>query len=352
IHRDIKPDNILLGTDGGVKVADFGLARRTDPAGMELTQAGMTWGTPLYMSPEQIHGQSLDGRSDIYSLGVTAYHTLAGRPPFEGDTPMAVALQHVNQTAEPLLRVRPQVPAEISQLIERMMAKDPADRPASGGEVLELLEAYRGGTGGSAAGATVPIRGSAATQLLDRALAAESKPKPPAWRRLGTMVAFMVGVMLAVLVFGRDPLRPTRAEALAVPQQETAQKQFFYAELAKSEASWKAVLEYFPPVDAQGQTNEVNRLYNLRAKRELVRWYIGESRPRDARPLIDELAALGGTDRQFQLFGRAWQVILATATGESERASEILAGIWDDRGELDRATRTQLQRARRQLLSR
>ena len=110
IHRDIKPENILLTKAGEVKVADFGLARITGNGdSMNLTQTGMTMGTPLYMSPEQVEGRALDPRSDIYSLGVTCYHMLAGEPPFRGETALSVAVQHVKTSPDRLENRRPRV---------------------------------------------------------------------------------------------------------------------------------------------------------------------------------------------------------------------------------------------------
>src|SRR5262245_33498007 len=96
VHRDIKPENIMLARTGEVKVADFGLARLSgDGAALNLTQVGVTMGTPLYMSPEQVEGRPLDPRSDIYSFGVTCYQMLSGVTPFRGDTALSVALQHL-----------------------------------------------------------------------------------------------------------------------------------------------------------------------------------------------------------------------------------------------------------------
>ena len=106
-HRDIKPENIMRSTRGIIKVADFGLARLgADVATSQasLTQAGLTLGTPRYMSPEQVQGKSVDARSDLYSLGVSMYHLLAGRPPFEADDPLALALMHLHETPMPLDR--------------------------------------------------------------------------------------------------------------------------------------------------------------------------------------------------------------------------------------------------------
>src|SRR5438132_2348242 len=100
VHRDIKPDNILLTRKGEVKVADFGLSRTLERDGqpLNLTASGVTMGTPLYMSPEQVQGQKVNARTDIYSLGVTCYHMLAGEPPFRGETAFDVALKHVQAT--------------------------------------------------------------------------------------------------------------------------------------------------------------------------------------------------------------------------------------------------------------
>lgn len=140
VHRDIKPENVLLTKRGEVKVADFGLARQMGGDDVRLTQTGVTMGTPLYMSPEQIHGRAVDVRSDIYSLGVMCYHMLAGEPPFRGETAMAVAIQHVHGRPEPLEDLRPDVRREFLQIVRRMMAKEPADRYASAEELLRDLE--------------------------------------------------------------------------------------------------------------------------------------------------------------------------------------------------------------------
>ncbi|MDA0831890.1 MAG: serine/threonine-protein kinase [Planctomycetota bacterium] len=129
VHRDIKPENIMLTRRGEVKVADFGLAQvmeRTD--GMNLTQEGTTMGTPLYMSPEQVNGKKLDPRSDLYSLGVTCYHMLSGRPPFRGETALSIAVQHLQNEPEPLAAIRPDLPPALCDVVRKLLAKDREQR--------------------------------------------------------------------------------------------------------------------------------------------------------------------------------------------------------------------------------
>jgi serine/threonine-protein kinase len=129
IHRDIKPDNILLdGHSGRAMVTDFGIARAIE-AGTRLTITGNAVGTPTYMSPEQAVGErEVDGRSDIYSLGVLAYQMLTGRVPFTGGNSMALLFKHVSETPRPIVELRPDVPKALSEAIERALAKSPDDR--------------------------------------------------------------------------------------------------------------------------------------------------------------------------------------------------------------------------------
>ena len=147
VHRDIKPENILITRKVEVKVTDFGLSRffAGDAPALNLTQSGLTLGTPLYMSPEQVQGKPLDHRSDIYSFGVTCYHLLAGEPPFKGNTAFDVAIKHVQETPRPLAGLRPDLPADLCGMVHKMMAKNPADRYASARDVLRDLLKVREG---------------------------------------------------------------------------------------------------------------------------------------------------------------------------------------------------------------
>jgi serine/threonine-protein kinase len=141
VHRDIKPENIMLTRRGEVKVADFGLAQIMERSeGMNLTQEGTTMGTPLYMSPEQVNGWKLDPRSDLYSLGVTCYHMLAGRPPFRGETPLSIAVQHLQAEPESLAAIRPDLPPALCDVVRKLMAKDREQRYADAKALINELK--------------------------------------------------------------------------------------------------------------------------------------------------------------------------------------------------------------------
>lgn len=150
VHRDIKPENILVTRTGEVKVADFGLAQLHDnPEGGSITREGMTLGTPLYMSPEQVSGKELDPRSDVYSFGVTCYQLLCGKTPFTGNSAMGIAVQHLNATPPPLKKQNPKLPDVICRLVHRMMAKRRSLRYQSAADVSsdlkKLVGAYKQG---------------------------------------------------------------------------------------------------------------------------------------------------------------------------------------------------------------
>jgi serine/threonine-protein kinase len=176
IHRDIKPENILLTRKGEVKVADFGLSRifSDDKQPLNLTQTGVTMGTPLYMSPEQVEGQPIDPRTDIYSFGVTCYHMLAGQPPFRGQSAFEVAVQHVQKQPVPLAEIRPDLPVDLCILVHRMMAKKPDERIQTGREIIREVVRLRdnlvglgvtqGSTGIMPAGAAPGVGGSSSGQ--------------------------------------------------------------------------------------------------------------------------------------------------------------------------------------------
>ncbi len=142
VHRDIKPDNILLERQSGrAVVTDFGIARAATEGDSRLTATGTAIGTPAYMSPEQCAGdRQLDGRSDLYSLGLVAYYMLTGQPPFTGPTTPVVMMKQVTEHAVPPSRLRAGVPADLERIVMRLLEKDPANRFADGADVVSSLD--------------------------------------------------------------------------------------------------------------------------------------------------------------------------------------------------------------------
>ena len=140
LHRDVKPQNILLDKKSNVKLLDFGLAKDTEALVTMISMTGQSIGTPPYMSPELHNGsKNVDIRSDLYALGCTAYHMLTGSPPFSGPTASAFARQHCDDVPEPVHKLNQECPLNLSQLIDRLLAKNPADRHQSPAELIEDL---------------------------------------------------------------------------------------------------------------------------------------------------------------------------------------------------------------------
>ncbi len=173
VHRDVKPANLMVTPHGQLKVTDFGIARAADGAGM--TQTGAVMGTPQYLSPEQAQGLPATSRSDVYSLGVVAFECLAGRRPFEADSPIATALAHIR---EPLPDLPADVPADLAAVVRRALAKDPGERYADGAEFAAALRdpATEMLRHPAAVPAAAAVAAADATQVLP---ATASPPLPP-----------------------------------------------------------------------------------------------------------------------------------------------------------------------------
>ena len=184
VHRDVKPQNVLLNDDGQAKVTDFGIARSLDVHG--VTQTGTVLGTSDYIAPEQARGQKVDPKTDIYSLGAVLYELLTGEVPFSGDNFVAVAMRHVSEPPPSVLAQRPDCPLRLDLAIQRAMAKDPADRFASMDEFSAELEACLAELAGR--------DGEGATQIVPPPPRAR-RARPPRERR-----RFPVGIVLIVLL--------------------------------------------------------------------------------------------------------------------------------------------------------
>jgi len=198
IHRDIKPGNIMLDPRGDVKVTDFGIARVTTTADT-VAQTAAILGTASYLSPEQAQGQPVDGRSDIYSLGCVLYEMVTGRPPFLGDSPVAVASKQVLEQPTPASRLNPDVTADLDAVILRALAKNPANRYQSAEEMRADLERAKRGLPVDA----TPLLPAGATQVLDRPPAHATELLPPTEpERRTNWVPIVVTLVLIALLGG------------------------------------------------------------------------------------------------------------------------------------------------------
>lgn len=266
VHRDIKPENIMLTRDGDVKVADFGLARVLLGDDPQLTRAGTTLGTPMYMSPEQIQEGTVDIRSDLYSLGVTVYHMLCGSPPFTGETPLALAMKHVQSTVPDLAASRKGLPASIVEFVSRLLSKSPGDRFENPSAALEFLRKHRGDDlrevwpdqtvplpGANVASNSGPLQ---ATLMLQSKLRGGQRTKNR--KRILTLVgiaALMIGMFLAGAaytfelpheMFRRPPAPLHRSIPKASSIKEQYKQALLHADWVDSH-KWEAVLKHWGP---------------------------------------------------------------------------------------------------------
>jgi serine/threonine-protein kinase len=209
VHRDVKPQNVLIDEEGTAKVTDFGIARSLDP-GEELTQTGTLLGTSDYIAPEQASGQPVDARSDQYSLGVLLYELLTGEVPYPADSFMAVAMRHLRDPVPSVRDRRPDVPDRVDEIVARAMAKRPEDRFPSTEAMMAAIEAALADTGEGAG------RNEATGVLsrFERPSPGRSAARPGPRRRqrrrrfapllLALLVVGAGAIALAVILAGRD----------------------------------------------------------------------------------------------------------------------------------------------------
>ena len=196
VHRDIKPANVLVSRDNRIKVTDFGIAK-ANSSQSDLTSTGVIVGTARYLAPEQVRGDPVDGRADVYAVGLLLYEMLTGRLPFHGDTDMSTALARLSTAPDPL---PPGVPAPVAAIVERCLAVDPERRYASAGDLAAALDAAGDGdlTVGRDITATLAASPPRPRPPRERA----RLPAPPRPRRHRGLVAFVVIAVLAAAAAG------------------------------------------------------------------------------------------------------------------------------------------------------
>lgn len=350
IHRDIKPENIMLSTKGEVKVADFGLARINDePTKQGLTQVGITMGTPLYMSPEQVEGKRVDPRSDIYSLGVTAYHMLSGEPPFDGSNALAIALQHIKNHAQPLQDVRPDIPEELVDVVNQMMAKDPDARPSSGNALLKELRKIKidvdenwdhliekladnemGGAGPSLTESKLAV-----TRQLQSVMKGHVNNW---WTRPATIMTFFILMVIAGFIgswlasqnVARDPLQLAIDNMPKIPKRNTVKEQYRFAHARPNIENFESVLGYFPVESAPSDQVHTTILYRNWALERIGEIYIKNKDWARALPIYNQFAGLDESER-LNTVGHAGLAIIFENQLETRKVKIELDAIEDDK---------------------
>ncbi len=243
IHRDIKPDNIIIAKDGVTKLADLGLAKRTDlDKGGKITQEGVVMGTPHYMSPEQAQGEDLDVRTDIYSLGATLFHMVTGRTPYKGKSSYAIISSVIKGGAPVPTDIEPSIPPRVSDMIVRMMQHDPDDRfkspesvmreldaieteaslltdelPSGRGPVLDTRKKLLAALGGAVALLLLAVVTFALSKRSENKIPPDTKPIP------------------IPVINGKEPIPPADSDPVETPVVPTAEYPFIYGDISEQD---------------------------------------------------------------------------------------------------------------------
>jgi serine/threonine protein kinase len=236
VHRDVKPQNLLLRADGTLKLVDFGIARAAEET--RLTQAGTILGTAAYLSPEQAAGEEVTAVADVYSLGVVLYELLTGRTPYTFETLAELAHEQEVQPIEPIAVLAPDVPEALEDVVMRCLARNPSYRPGSAAELAAQLRAALPGDRATAETAPLevaPTRGQTAGRLrLGRGSGSDPglRPSRAAWVSAGLVLLTAALLGLAALAADGDDPPPTPPGVEPVPRGDTA------AEQARNLAAW------------------------------------------------------------------------------------------------------------------
>jgi len=325
VHRDIKPDNILMDRKGKVKVADFGLARLArQEENANLTQAGTTLGTPLYMSPEQVNGHELDHRSDIYSLGVTCYCMLAGKPPFMGETALAIAVKHLNEKPVPLGRHRPDLPQAFCSLVEKMMAKDVKKRYKTCDDILAHLK--------SIFPSDIPDAAPLVNDYVDKTVEVDDSRFPDwplskhlAWFSGAAVICIAVSAAAGWTSRAGDPMKSIPESTVEL--RTTASDQFLKA--LEQEDPESALLEIINNPKFSSDTT-YRRLANL----QLGRLYLQKRLFDQAASRFNVVWNESSDNPSMKAKGLAGHIAALSLAGEYDRSDTLitmhLVGQWDD----------------------
>lgn len=340
VHRDIKPENIMITRKGDAKVADFGLAQLTQQGErINLTQVGVTLGTPLYMSPEQVNGSKLDHRSDIYSFGVTCYHMLTGSPPFRGETALSVAVQHLKETAEPLEKLRPDLPPQLCKIVHRMMEKNLERRYQDAQSVLKDLR--RMGQDKSEGDSLPPSEPEIALPpppppVREAPGRGEKRPGPVVaflWKLadLSTALQVWLVVVLGLVCGGAaagagwflrtpNPFEKPVAVQTKAPHKESAAAQFFYAMSQQNDLeAWQAVIDYVPPDKKLQNVAKMQKAMLLLPR--------GEAYHDEVMSIFNEFAGYSNSEPEMRAFGLAGQAWIYHQRQNFHQCQQVLESL-------------------------